>query len=132
MTKLQRIVADFRDQLATHGSRFLLVYTEENSITETLDCRVTSNSDRAGVCAIMRFLMRPTPEALALIAQALKDTALASADILPDAIEIAAKEGVFKESADTLFTQLRGLLTIAGWENATPNEQPTPNKLSQS
>lgn len=132
MTKLQNIVADFRDQLAAHGSKFLLVYTEENSITDTLDCRVTSNSDRAGICAIMRFLMRPTPEALALIAQALKDTALASTDILPDAIEIAAKEGLFTESADVLFTRLRGLLTIAGWENATPNEQPALNKLSQS
>jgi hypothetical protein len=122
MTPLQEIIAIFRDQLAARGSKFLLIYTEENPIAETLDCRVTSNSNREGVRAIMSFLMRPTPEALDLIAQALQDTALSGVDVLPMAIETAAAEGAFAEAAKVLFDELRGHLTIAGWEQPTPNE----------
>jgi hypothetical protein len=122
MTKLQEIVARFRDELAAHRSRFLLVYTEENVIGGTVDCRATSNSDRTGVRAIMSFLMRSTPEAIALLARALEEAALSGADVSPAAIRLAAAEGAFSEAAITLFDKLRGLLTIAGWEQPTPNE----------
>lgn len=122
MTTLERLVAEFRDVLADHKSKFLLIYTEENPLTNTIDCRATSNSDQAGIRAIMNFFMQPTPETIAILAKALEDTARASAGVLPGAVDQAAKDNVFLVGATELFRAIRGSFTIKGWESKTPNE----------
>lgn len=122
MKTLAQAIAEFRQTLSDHQSRFLLVYTEKNMIAETLDCHVTSNSDQAGVRAIMSFLMRPSPETIALAAKALEDVARASAGLLPGAIEEATAAGVFTDAAKVLFEKMRGTYTITGWENREPKK----------
>lgn len=122
MTKLEEIVAEFRNKLSDCGSKFLLVYTEDNLVTEKQDCRITSNSSQQGVRAILTFLLRPTDEAITVIQRALEDVARASGGILPSAINEAIEAGTFHTAAGALFEQIRTRLTLVGWEQLTPSD----------
>lgn len=121
MTKLEETVAMFRQTLSNCGSSFLLIYTEESSLTQTLDCRITANIKQEGVRAIMNFLMRPTHEAVALTELALESSARAACGISESVIEQAAQEGAFRTAAVSLLDQLRKHYTVAGWDQPQDN-----------
>jgi hypothetical protein len=116
MTDLDRAIAAFRDTLTDHQVTFLLVYSVQNPLTQTIDTRITSNSNQLGIRAIMACICRPTREALILLSCALYDTARAACNTTADSIDKAAREGTFEEGAEIILEKLRGFWTIAGWE----------------
>ena len=120
MTQLEKTVAEVRAKLARTGAKFLLIYTDTNHLTQRVDTRMTSNSSPEGVRAILSYIIRPTQGATALLAQALVDTAKASAGSTLEVIDKAAAELAFSEAAKVVFEKLRPHLTIVGWEEEKP------------
>ena len=124
MTELDNAVLELRQKLAAAGAKFLLIYTTANPITDKIDTRITSNSDKGGVRAILTYILRPTKAALGLFAQALESSARAALGASVEAIDAAKDGGAFTTAAAALFESARPQLTIVGWDEET---QPSPN-----
>lgn len=123
MSDIDNTVRELRTKLAQQGVTFLLVYAAPNPLTNTVDTKITSNSSRQGVQAILTYILRPTKDALARLATELEAGARAGAGMTPEALDKVRDDGAFLAAAKLLFEGLRPLLTIVGWEA----EQPQPS-----
>ena len=121
MINLDQVIAEFRNKLADHNVTFLLVYSVQNPLTETIDTRITSNSNQLGIRAILACIWRPTEQAVNFLARALKDIAYASRDTTVQALDDADAKGVFQDSARIVLEGMRGSYSVAGWETPIPN-----------
>lgn len=116
MSAIDTTIRELRAKLAREGATFLIIYAEPNPLTNTVDTKITSNSSRSGVQAILTYILRPTSAALARLAAELEAGARAGAGMTPEALDKVRDDGAFLAAAKLLFEGLRPLLTIVGWE----------------
>jgi len=124
MTKLEETVAEFRQKLADQGATFFIVYSVKNLLTDNIDTRISSNSTQFGIRAILGAILRPTEQAIKLVAHALEAgaRAVAMGRAATDAIDQVRDSGAFITAAKILFEQLRPFYTIMGWETEKPQQ----------
>jgi hypothetical protein len=125
MTKLEEIVAEFRQKLTDHGVTFFMVYSMKNLLTDNIDTWVSSNSpNRFGIQAILGVILRPTERAIELVACELEAGARAAAsrEVTINVIDKARDDGAFLAAAKILFEQLQPFYTITGWETEKPQQ----------
>jgi NAD/NADP transhydrogenase alpha subunit len=125
MTKLDETIAEFRQKLTDQGVTFFIVYSVKNFLTDNIDTRISSNSTQFGIRAILGAILRPTEQAIELVAHELEAGARAAAagKATTDAIDKAKDDGAFLAAAKILFEQLRPFYTIMGWETEKPQQQ---------
>lgn len=128
MTKIDEIVARFRNELDAAGSKFFMAYTVPSLHQDEVSVKLTSNSSREGIQAILAAFLRPTKAAVDLLAKELAGSARAGMDLKEDEIVGLVASGKFTDGAKLLFEQLRMLYTIAGWESEF-TKATTPTKL---
>jgi len=123
MSQLDETVHKLRAELAKNGATFLLIYAVPNILTNNIDAKITSNSSRQGMQAILTYILRPTSAALTHVATELEASARASVGMTPELLDKIRDDGAFLAAAKVLFEELRPLLTIVGWDV----EQPQPS-----
>jgi len=116
MNQLDETVKELREKLAKAGATFLLVYAAPNVLTDTVDTRITSNSSQQGVRAILNYILRPTGEALKLLAHGFEQSARAAVGIGNAALDQARDEQAFATAAKSMFEAIRPHMTVVGWD----------------
>jgi hypothetical protein len=128
MNRIEQIVAEARDKLTAAGSRFFMAYTIPHpmNLGETA-VKLTSNSTREGISAILSAFLRLTPAGVQVMASELFSGARAAVGMAENEIVELATGGSFLGAARMLFEILRPHFTILGWETE-PGEKPEPTK----
>lgn len=116
MNQVEKIVAEARDKLTAAGSRFFMAYTVHNPLSGEPAVKLTSNSTREGISAILSAFLRLTPHGLKCLAAELANGARAAVGMAAKDIDGIAAQGNFLGAARVLFEALRPYFTIAGWE----------------